>query len=230
MKRTPPVPTSPGNDPSSPESKTDDANESEGIDVTKDGTKLTSDRPEEPVEDDSGSASSGAEESADRSNDGQSKTESRDAEVNILKSDGWSKPSATPPNLNVIVLLEGANLETVRVPGRTTGLALLNSGDHQHILKKTKRDEMTTRPDILHQCLLTLTDSPLNKAGKLKVYLRSAKNVLIEIHRQTRIPRTVHRLYGLIVELLQKYKARGDIGVVSIAQGDSQLYHKPPAC
>ncbi len=35
--------------------KTDDANESEGIDVTKDGTKLTSDRPEEPVEDDSGS-------------------------------------------------------------------------------------------------------------------------------------------------------------------------------
>ncbi len=37
MERTPPVPTSPGNDPSSPESKTDDANESEGIDVRRTG-------------------------------------------------------------------------------------------------------------------------------------------------------------------------------------------------
>lgn len=115
-------------------------------------------------------------------------------------------------NIQVIVLLENANLETVKVPGRTTGLALLNSEDHHHVLKKTKRDANDARPDILHQCLLTLLDSPLNKAGKLKVYVRSARNVLIEVHPQTRIPRTVRRFYGLMVELLQKYKVRGTSG------------------
>lgn len=128
-----------------------------------------------------------------------------------------SKETAPPEtgsnaNVKVIVLLEGANLETVKVPGRTSGFALLNSEDHGHILKKTKREANDARPDILHQCLLTLLDSPLNKAGHLKIYIRTAKKVLIEVHPQTRIPRTVKRFYGLMVELLQKYKVRGTSG------------------
>lgn len=116
------------------------------------------------------------------------------------------------PNINVIVLLEGANLDTVRVPGRTTGLALLNSEDHAHVLRKRKMNASDARPDILHQCLLTLLDSPLNKAGRLRIYIRSAKNVLIDVNPLTRIPRTSRRFYGLMAELLQKYKVRGTSG------------------
>lgn len=130
----------------------------------------------------------------------------------VTAEDAPSPESPKNANVKVIVLLEGANLETVKVPGRTSGFGLLNSEDHGHILKKTKREANDARPDILHQCLLTLLDSPLNKAGHLKIYIRSAKNVLIEVHPQTRIPRTVKRFYGLMVELLQKYKVRGTSG------------------
>ena len=77
---------------------------------------------------------------------------------------------------------------------------LLNCDDHTNILKKYKRDPGTCRPDITHQCLLMLMDSPLNRAGLLQVYIHTEKNVLIEINPQTRIPRTFKRFAGLMGE------------------------------
>jgi rRNA pseudouridine-1189 N-methylase Emg1 (Nep1/Mra1 family) len=46
---------------------------------------------------------------------------------------------------------------------------LLNCDDHANYLMKHKKDPALYRPDIAHQALLTILDSPLNKAGKLKV-------------------------------------------------------------
>ena len=54
------------------------------------------------------------------------------------------------------------------------------------------------RPDVTHQCLLSLLDSPLNKAGKLQVSIRTKRNVLIAIHPTIRIPRTFKRFSGLM--------------------------------
>lgn len=48
-----------------------------------------------------------------------------------------------------------------------------------------------------------LMDSPLNRAGLLQVYIRTEKNVLIEINPQTRIPRTFKRFAGLMGKALQ---------------------------
>ena len=98
--------------------------------------------------------------------------------------------------------------------------ALLNCDDHQGILAKTGRDIADARPDITHQvrtvfvfpsssliltrhfppsqCLLTLLDSPLNKAGLLQVYIHTAKGVLIEVNPHVRIPRTFKRFSGLM--------------------------------
>jgi len=45
---------------------------------------------------------------------------------------------------------------------------------------------------------MMLLDSPLNKSGHLQVYMRTNKNVLIEINPQTRIPRTYKRFAGLM--------------------------------
>lgn len=70
-----------------------------------------------------------------------------------------------------------------------------------NILRKHNRDPGTCRPDITHQCLLMLMDSPLNRAGLLQVYIHTAKNVLIEINPQTRIPRTLKRFGGLMGRL-----------------------------
>ncbi len=105
----------------------------------------------------------------------------------------------------VIVVLEAATLEIVKVgKGKESKYHLLNSDDHQNVLRKHSKEIAEYRPDIAHQCLLTLLDSPLNKAGRLQVYIRTQKNVLIEINPQTRIPRTFTRFAGLMVQLLHK--------------------------
>ena len=105
----------------------------------------------------------------------------------------------------LIVILDGANLETVK---RGTRYELLNADDHIKILKKHDRDINDARPDITHQCLLQLLDSPLNKAGKLQVYIQTKRGILIEINPQTRIPRTFKRFSGLMVQLLDKLSIR----------------------
>jgi rRNA small subunit pseudouridine methyltransferase Nep1 len=71
------------------------------------------------------------------------------------------------------------------------------------------RDIADARPDITHQCLLTLLDSPLNKAGLMQVYIHTAKGVLIEVNPHVRIPRTFKRFSGLMVQLLHKLSIRG---------------------
>ncbi|CAG9857187.1 unnamed protein product [Phyllotreta striolata] len=109
----------------------------------------------------------------------------------------------------LIVILEGAQLETVKVGNK---FELLNCDDHTHILRSNNRDVGSCRPDITHQCLLMLFDSPLNRAGLLQVYVHTANNILIEINPQTRIPRTFKRFAGLIVQLLHKFSVRAEDG------------------
>ncbi|XP_049628072.1 ribosomal RNA small subunit methyltransferase NEP1 [Suncus etruscus] len=109
----------------------------------------------------------------------------------------------------LIVVLEGASLETVKV-GKT--YELLNCDKHKSLLLKNGRDPGEVRPDIAHQSLLMLMDSPLNRAGLLQVYVHTQKNVLIEINPQTRIPRTFDRFCGLMVQLLHKLSVRAADG------------------
>lgn len=87
---------------------------------------------------------------------------------------------------------------------------LLNCDDHLQILRKYNRDPGSCRPDITHQSLLMLMDSPLNRAGMLQVYIRTEKNVLIAVNPQTRIPRTFKRFAGLMVQLLHKFSVRAN--------------------
>ncbi|TPX48712.1 hypothetical protein SeMB42_g01114 [Synchytrium endobioticum] len=109
----------------------------------------------------------------------------------------------------LIVVLSHASLETVKLgTGKDGHYGLLNCDDHQHLIRKHGRDIAHARPDITHQCLLALLDSPLNKAGKLQVYIHTAANVLIEINPKVRIPRTFKRFGGLMVQLLHKLSIR----------------------
>tara|TARA_R110002050_G_scaffold170381_1_gene302208 strand:- start:1362 stop:2099 length:738 start_codon:yes stop_codon:yes gene_type:complete len=118
-----------------------------------------------------------------------------------------------PPEQKLIVVLENACLETVK---RRNDFELLNSDDHLSIIRANKRDVNEARPDILHQCLLNLMDSPLNKAGKLQVYIHTQRKVLIEVHPQTRIPRTFKRFSGLMVQLLHKLTIRAADGPMQL--------------
>ncbi|CAE7341261.1 unnamed protein product [Symbiodinium sp. KB8] len=106
---------------------------------------------------------------------------------------------------HVVIILEQAAVEVVKTK---KGYELLNCDEHHGIHKKYKKDPAESRPDILHQCLLTLLDSPLNKAGKLQVYVQTKNRTLIEISPHIRIPRTFKRFAGLMVQLMQKMRIR----------------------
>ncbi|XP_066318388.1 uncharacterized protein [Miscanthus floridulus] len=109
--------------------------------------------------------------------------------------DGKRQPGA-------IFVLERACLEVGKV-GKT--MQILNSDDHANYLRKQNRNPADYRPDIIHQALLAIFDSPLTKAGRLlAVYVRTEKGVLFEIKPHVRMPRTFKRFCGLMSQLLQK--------------------------
>jgi rRNA small subunit pseudouridine methyltransferase Nep1 len=123
----------------------------------------------------------------------------------VLSHDSNNKSGAGPKP--IIVLLDQATIETVK--NKRGIYELLNCDDHRELCKrKLKVDPNSFRPDILHQELLALLDSPLNKAGLLKVYIQTKKNVLIDVHPSIRIPRTYKRFAGLMVQLLHKMKIK----------------------
>src|SRR5579871_4232306 len=127
-----------------------------------------------------------------------------------LPDDDTAAPPRLPRTLlerdtaaRVIVVLEGATLEIARL-GRSADskYVLLSGEDHQGLLKKHGKNPADYRPDITHQCLLTLLDSPLSKAGRLQIYIHTHKNVLVQVNPKTRLPRTYQRFAGLMVQLL----------------------------
>lgn len=114
----------------------------------------------------------------------------------------------------------------------------MNCDDHMNILKKQQREPGSCRPDIVHQCLLMLLDSPLNRAGLLQVhvikyllnfrkflvlcssllfqvYIHTEKNVLIEINPQTRIPRTFKRFAFLMGKPCERMR----MGLIHLRKG-----------
>ena len=101
----------------------------------------------------------------------------------------------------LIIILEGASLELGNLKKNPQ---ILNCDDHYKIIKSMKKKLDEFRPDIIHQCLLNLFDSPLNKVGLLQVYIHTNKNVLIEINPKTRITRTFKRFSGLFSQLFLK--------------------------
>jgi len=120
------------------------------------------------------------------------------------------KPTAKGSSAKrLIIVLENAQLESGKI-GKT--MELLCADKHATFLRKNGKDPTNYRPDITHQCLLMLLDSPLNRAGLLQVYIHTARNVLIEVHPQTRIPRTFDRFCGLMVQLLYKLSIHASDG------------------
>ncbi|KAG0173031.1 hypothetical protein DFQ30_009048 [Apophysomyces sp. BC1015] len=133
-------------------------------------------------------------------------------ETKDINEDNAQGGSFVPQARKVIVVLENASLEAARLNSfrHDSKMQLLNCDEHQSILKRLGRDIADARPDIVHQCLLTLLDSPLNRSGHLEVYIHTAKGVVIRINPECRIPRTIKRFSGLMVQLLERGSISGD--------------------
>jgi len=159
---------------------------------------------------------------------GKKRKDLEDGEQDLPQGNVVSK-AAKKAEKRLIIVLEGAHLESCKA-GKE--FSLLNIDEHKGILSRNNRDFSTARPDITHQCLLMLFDSPLNRAGLLQVFIRTAQNVLIEINPATRIPRTFKRFAGLMVQLLHKYSiTAADSGVKLIKVIKNPITdHLPVGC
>jgi len=63
------------------------------------------------------------------------------------------------------------------------------------------------RPDLVHQSLLAILDSILNKKGKVRVFMITRRGQhVIEVNPDIRMPRTFKRFSGLIAQLLTRGK------------------------
>ncbi|KAL1881378.1 hypothetical protein VTK73DRAFT_4385 [Phialemonium thermophilum] len=141
----------------------------------------------------------------------------------------------------LIVVLSNASLETYKASHGGSGrlgsakdekYSLLNSDEHIGVMRKMNRDISDARPDITHQCLLTLLDSPVNKAGRLQIYIQTAKGVLIEVSPSVRIPRTFKRFAGLMVQLLHRLSIKSVNSQEKLLKVISNPItdHLPPNC
>ena len=116
----------------------------------------------------------------------------------------------TDESRSVIFVLENAQLETARLNSQ---ICLLNADDHKNYLAKHQKEIASYRPDILHQSLLTILDSPLCKMDHVSdIYIHTSSNVLIRVDPATKLPRTFNRFAGLMAQLLQKFAIRAEKG------------------
>ncbi|KAB2576170.1 Ribosomal biogenesis methyltransferase EMG1/NEP1 [Lasiodiplodia theobromae] len=148
-------------------------------------------------------------------------------------------PHSDKDTQRLIVVLSNASLETYKAShggrggvGKEDKYSLLNSDEHIGIMRKMGRDISDARPDITHQCLLTLLDSPINKAGRLQIYIHTAKGVLIEVSPSVRIPRTFKRFAGLMVQLLHRLSIRSTTSQEKLLKviKNPITDHLPPNC
>lgn len=82
--------------------------------------------------------------------------------------------------------------------GKSPASILLDDSKHHSAMKLLKFREKRGRPDVIHQCLLLLLDSPTED---FEVYVHTINGELIWINRKTRLPRNYNRFVGLIEKL-----------------------------
>jgi rRNA small subunit pseudouridine methyltransferase Nep1 len=87
-------------------------------------------------------------------------------------------------------------------------IPLINASDHQHLLQGMKSDQRNDRPDILHFGLLTALGY-ITEIPNLKIQFSSNYGIF-EIEKQTRLPRSQNRFYGILESLFQN-KYIGDL-------------------
>jgi len=87
--------------------------------------------------------------------------------------------------------------------GKHPQFILLDRSYHHTAMKKLSQDWKTGRPDIVHFTLLEALGSPLNKEGKLHIFVHTSKNFIITVNPKTRLPRNYNRFIGLIEQLIE---------------------------
>jgi len=86
--------------------------------------------------------------------------------------------------------------------GKKPSNILLDDSKHHSAMKGLEFREKRGRPDIIHQCLLLLLDSPVSK--ELEIYVHTLNGTVIWVNSETRLPRNYNRFVGLLEDLFVK--------------------------
>eukprot|EP01053_Blabericola_migrator_P007637 Blabericola_migrator_1__7636@NODE_38_length_17790_cov_195_231733_g34_i0_p7_GENE_NODE_38_length_17790_cov_195_231733_g34_i0NODE_38_length_17790_cov_195_231733_g34_i0_p7_ORF_typecomplete_len264_score59_99EMG1/PF03587_14/1e33_NODE_38_length_17790_cov_195_231733_g34_i01662917420 len=135
-------------------------------------------------------------------------------------------------NQKFIIVIEGACLELVH-----TGHGqheLLDGAKHRKILEKNGRvvDPERQNPELVYSCVYALLESPLNKSGRLLIYIRTLENHLIEINPQLEIPKTYNEFQSLFGTLLLRRYVKGKKVPITLMRmiNNDLVTALPPGC
>ncbi len=100
-----------------------------------------------------------------------------------------------------------------RKRGKSPREMILDSSLHFRAMQNLEEFKRRGRPDIVFITLLSLLSSPLNKIGKLRVYVHTRNDEVIFINPKVRLPRHYNRFIGLFEKLLVEKEIRTDEGI-----------------
>jgi rRNA small subunit pseudouridine methyltransferase Nep1 len=90
--------------------------------------------------------------------------------------------------------------------GKDPTSTLLDISYHYAAMKDLKDWDRRGRPDITYVTLLTLLESPLNKEGRLSIYVHTMKDFIISVDPEVKLPRNYTRFEGLMEQLFEVFK------------------------
>ena len=85
---------------------------------------------------------------------------------------------------------------------------ILDDSKHHAAMKDLDAREKRGRPDIIHQCLLSVLDSRASRF--VDVYVHTIDDTVIWINNETRLPRNYNRFIGLMEDLFEKRDIRAN--------------------
>ena len=96
---------------------------------------------------------------------------------------------------------------------------ILDDSKHHSAMRNLDNREKRGRPDIIHQCLLSVLDSRASKF--LDIYVHTLDDMIIWINNETRLPRNYNRFIGLMEDLFDKGEIKaGDNVLLKILDVD----------
>lgn len=118
-------------------------------------------------------------------------------------------PTKAGDDRKLIIILERANLDVVKVDGvygKSSSYQLINCDEHINLIRKLKKDPAFCRPDIIYQCLQILSQCPLNRANRLRVFVRTQNNELFRVDPQLLVPSKFTDFTDMMIQLLHNLR------------------------
>ncbi len=86
---------------------------------------------------------------------------------------------------------------------------ILDSSIHHAAMLKLRDDTKRGRPDLVHLTLLSVTSTPLYQAGRVKVFIHTRDDVVLEFREGTRPPKSYFRFRDLMQQTLVERPGTG---------------------